>query len=55
MTEKYYFVHINCSMFINSSAKGHRGFLENLALVDLAAINLGVHVFYHFPVSVSLG
>ena len=41
--------------FIHSSFDGHWGSFHSLAIVDIAAINIGVQVSQRFIASVSLG
>ena len=42
-------------LFIHSSFDGHRGSFHSLAIVDIAARNIGVQVSRHFIASESLG
>ena len=55
MAEEYSSVYIDHSFFIHSSFDGHRGSFNSLAIVDIAARNIGVRVPQHFTASVSLG
>ena len=48
-------VYIDHIFFIHSSFDGHRGSFHSLAIVDIAAINIGVQVSRRFTASVSLG
>ena len=41
MAEEYSIVYIDHSFFIHSSFDGHRGSFHSLAIVDIAAINIG--------------
>ena len=55
MAEEYSIVYINHIFFIHSSFDGHQGSFHSLAIVDIAARNIGVQVSRHFIASVSLG
>ena len=55
MAEEYSIVYINHVFFIHSSFAGHWGSFHSLAIVDIAARNIGVQVFQRFTASVSLG
>ena len=43
------------NFFVHSSVDGHLGSFHNLAIVESAAINIGVHVPLCISTSVSLG
>ena len=43
------------SFLIHSSVEGHLGSFHDLAIVDNAAMNIGVHMALLFTTSVSLG
>ena len=43
------------SFLIQSSVEGHLGSFHDLAIVDNAAMNIGVHMALLFTTSVSLG
>ena len=55
MAEEYSIVYVDHSFFVHSSFYGHRGSFRSLAIVDVAAINIGVQVSQRFTASVSLG
>ena len=55
MAEEYSIVYINHIFFIHSSFDGHRGSFHSLAIVDIAARNIGVQVSQRFIASESLG
>ena len=42
------------SFLIQSSVEGHLGSFQSLAIVDIAAMNIGVHMALLFTMSVSL-
>ena len=46
MTEQYSIIHMYHIFFIHSSADGHLGFFQILALVDGAAVNRAVRAFF---------
>ena len=54
MAEEYSIVYINHIFFIHSSFDGHRGSFHSLAIVDIAARNIGVQVSRHFIASESV-
>ena len=54
MAEEYSIVYIN-HIFIHSSLHGHWGSFHSLAIVDIAARNIGVQVSRRYIASVSLG
>ena len=47
--------YINHIFFIHSSVDGHLGSLHNLAIVESAAINIGVHMPLWVGTPVSFG
>ena len=51
MAEEYSIVYIDHIFFIHSSFDGHRGSFHSLAIVDIAAINIGVQVSRRFIAS----
>ena len=55
MAEENSIVYINHIFFIHSSFDGHRGSFHSLAIVAIAARNIGVQVSQRFTASVSLG
>ena len=55
MAEEYSIGYIDHIFFIHSSFDGRRGSFHSLAIVDIAARNIGVQVFQRFSASVSLG
>ena len=55
MAEEYSIVYIDHIFFIHSSVDGHRGSFHSLAIVDIAARNIGVQVSRRFIASESLG
>ena len=55
MAEEYSIVYINHILFIHSCLDGHRGSFHSLAIVDIAARNIGVQVSRRFIASVSSG
>ena len=55
MAEEYSIVYIDHIFFIHSSFVGHRGSFHSLAIVAIAAINIGVQVSRRFIASESLG
>ena len=55
MAEEYSIVYIDHIFFIHSSVDGPQGSFHSLAIVDIAAINIGVQVSGCFIASVSLG
>ena len=55
MAEEYSIVYIDHIFFIHSYFDEHRGSFHSLAIVDIAAINIGVQVSQSFTASVSLG
>ena len=48
-------MHINHNFFIHSSVDGHLGSFHGLAIVESAAINIGVHVPLCISTPVSFG
>ena len=54
VTKYYSVVNINHISFIHSSVDGHLGSFHNLAIVESAAINIGVHVSLCISTPVSL-
>ena len=54
MAEEYSIEYID-HIFIHSSFDGHRGSFHSLAIVDIAAINIGVQGSRRFIAFVSLG
>ena len=55
MAEDYSIVYIDNIFFIHSSFDGNRGFFRSLAIVAIAAINIGVQVSRRFIAFVSVG
>ena len=51
----YIYIHTHHIFFIHSSADGHLGSFHTLAVVDRAAINIGVHVPFRINIFVSFG
>ena len=51
MAEEYSIVYTDHSFFIHSSFDGHRGSVHSVAIVDVAAINIGVQVSRRFIAS----
>ena len=52
MIEEYSLVYV---FVTHSSVEGQRGSFHSLVIVDIAAVNIGVHVSRRFTTSVSLG
>ena len=57
MAEEYSIVYMYKNFFIHSSVDGHLGFFHVLAIVNSAAMNNGLHVFFQFwfPQGICLG
>ena len=55
MAEEYPTVYTDHSFSIHSSFDGHQGSFHSLAVVNIAARNIGVQVSWHFTASESLG
>uniref|UniRef100_A0A673UB29 Uncharacterized protein n=1 Tax=Suricata suricatta TaxID=37032 RepID=A0A673UB29_SURSU len=49
------YIYIHHIFLIHSSVDRHLGFFHDLAIVDSAAMNIGVHVPLCISISVSLG
>ena len=57
MAEQYSIVYMYPIFFIHSSVDGHLGYVHVLAVVDSAAVNIGVHVSFQgglFIVNINL-
>ena len=50
MTEEYSIVYMYHIFLIHSSVDGHIGSSQILAIVNSAAINIGVHVFFQIVI-----
>ena len=51
MAEKYFILYMYHNFFIFSSVDGHLGCIHVLAIVNSAAMNIGVHVSFSIMVS----
>ena len=51
----YIYIYLHHIFFIHSSVDGHLGSFHTLAIVDSAAINIGVHVPLRNSIPVFLG
>ena len=52
MTEEYFIVFIYHISFIQSSVEGHLGCFPDLANINSAGMNIGVHVSFHIMVQI---
>ena len=51
MAEWYYIVYMDHIFFVYSSIDGHLGCFHVLAIVNSAAMNIQVHVFFNYSIA----